>query len=277
MIAGDVIEVFSSSEEEEGGGGVGPNDIIPDENDVVIYGIDPGSVNCGFCEYNATKGNAQELDTVSFREKNHFDNNGKKRSDETDMGQTKIIESVVDFLFRERERFQGRNFFIENQQQSDRKEILAVQHAFQAILGPRCIPIAPAGIKACYSDYFPKKPGTDQLTPTKRKEAQYRYDKRNAIKHGRKLVPKRVRDSYAKKHPSKSDDAYDAFFIAKFAAEWLLDEETHQKPEKRKKRKRGKTEINKRPRLSQKKKKQQQKEEEKEEKNGNKQHRKKKQ
>ena len=48
------------------------------ESDIIIYGIDPGSVNCGFCEYNVTIGNAQELKRISFRKKK-LDYNGKKK------------------------------------------------------------------------------------------------------------------------------------------------------------------------------------------------------
>ncbi len=53
--------------------------IISDsESDIIICGIDPGSVNCGFCEYNVTIGNAQELKRISFRKKK-LDYNGKKK------------------------------------------------------------------------------------------------------------------------------------------------------------------------------------------------------
>ena len=219
---------------------------------VIIFGVDPGPVNCGFCEYDATNGEVIELERLSFRKKNVLGYNGKKKSADTDIGNVNVIDKVVDFIMKNKDRFKDKLIFVEDQQR-DNKEVLAVQHTFQAIFGSRnCFPVAPAAIKACYSDFFPRKEGTESMTPAKRKEVQYAFDKRNAIKGGRKFVPKKVRDDYEQKNPEKKDDAYDAFWVAKFAAEWLIDEQTGQKSESKRKRKRDKNAVNKRPRITKK-------------------------
>ena len=227
------------------------NNIEEEKFDVIIFGIDPGSVNCGLCEYNATKNLVIKLERISFRNKISLDWNGNKKSEDTDIGNARIIENVVDYL--NDARFKDKLVFIENQK-GDNLEVLSVQYAFQTIFNKNCIPVAPHAIKACYSNYFPSKPGIENLSQNKRKEAQYRFDKTNAIKSGRIFVPKDVRLKYETENPDKKDDAYDAYWVARFASEYLLEISNNKTEIVHKKPKKDKKSVNLRPRIKKKRK-----------------------
>jgi len=232
----DIEEVSDSSSEEE-----------QDSGDFIIVGIDPGSVNCGFCEYNVTKGKAIKLERVPFRSQHLLDSNGRKASEDTDLGNAKIIRTITKYVEENKTHFDKRLIFIENQK-GDNMEVLAVQYAFQTLFPHTCSPVAPHAIKSCYSDYFPKKPHTEGLSPPRRQEAQYRYDKKNAIKNGRRFVPSKVRIAYDIENPDGKEDGYDAYWITRFAADYLVDIESGELMKKPKKRKKNKDSINQRPR-----------------------------
>lgn len=216
-------------------------DLTSDKEDQIIIGIDPGSVNCGLCQYNVTKEVPRSMHRICFRKSYHTDEKGKKPKSAFDTGNVKLIDSVVNYISKNKAVFEGKMVFIEDQK-GDSKEILAVQHAFQAILGAeRCIPVKPSSIKCAYSDYFPKKPGIEKLSYEKRMQVQYAYDKTNARKNGRSLVPYSVRSKFERANPTKKDDGYDAFWVGKYASEFLIQ-----------KRKKQKKLINKRPRMTKK-------------------------
>ena len=195
--------------------------ISDDETDTIVFGVDPGTVNCGICEYNVTAGRARRLERIQFRSSRA---EGDKESE--DPGNAKIVDSVVAYLFDNEERFDGRLFFVEDQntyQQEGRqkhcREVLAVQHTLQAILGSEnCIAVSPSSVKSEFGEHFPKKPDLQALPSAKRTKAQYAHDKRSAVTAGRKLVPPAVREAYELANPGKRDDAYDAFFVALYGA-----------------------------------------------------------
>lgn len=216
-------------------------DLTVDSNDQIIIGVDPGSVNCGLCQYNVTEDVPRSMHRICFRKSYHNDERGKKPKEAFDTGNAKLIDSVADYIIGHKRIFEGKMVFIEDQK-GDSKEILAVQHTFQAILGSkRCVPVKPSSIKCTYSDYFPKKPGIEKLPREKRMQAQYAHDKLNAKKNGRKLVPYSVRHKFEKANPDKKDDGYDAFWVGKYASEYLIQ-----------KKKKQKSAINKRPRFTKK-------------------------
>lgn len=196
----------------------------------VIHGIDPGPVNCGYCRIRVTEAGhrVEALERISFRQSG---------ADTSDYG-TSVIDGVTKWISDNSDRFaHGEIIFIENQrpdagmntrgarfgQANDfvRTEALAVQHAFMTIFGGnRCIVVAPHAVKARYSKYFPRVP--DYQT-AKGRAAQYRADKKNAIIHGRSKAPKHVRKRYERANPKKLDDAYDAYWIAKYGVDFFLD------------------------------------------------------
>lgn len=209
----------------------------------VIIGIDPGPVNCGECTIRVTSSEmrVEKLKRIQFREPG---------ADTSDFG-AGVIDAVTKWVTDHAHWFaNGEIIFIENQrpdagtrgtrtgQANDflRVEALAVQHAFMTLFGKdRCIVVAPHAVKARYSQHFPRVP--DYNTP-KGRAAQYRADKRNAILAGRTLTPTEVRDRYERKNPKKKDDAYDALWLAKYGADFFLDEFGHvrEKPVKSKRR-----------------------------------------
>ncbi len=216
-------------------------DLATDDDDQIVIGIDPGSVNCGLCQYNVDEDVPRSMHRICFRKSYHNDEKGNKPKSAFDTGNVKLIDSVVDFILKNKHLFEGKIVFIEDQK-GDSKEILAVQHAFQAILGrKRCIPIKASSMKCAYSDYFPKKPGIEKLSRERRMQVQYAYDKSNAIKNGRKLVPYSVRKKFEGANPDKKDDGYEAYWLAKYGARFII--------KKKKKQKKG---INKRPRMTKK-------------------------
>ncbi len=212
--------------------------------DGIVIGVDPGSVNCGICAYNTVTGEAVSLHRVEFRASKA---GGKAGNDQSDLGNAHVIENIFDYVRRHPKLFRRRLIFVEDQhryqeekRQRYSKEVLAVQHAFQALFGIQwCIPVAPRGVKAYFGEYFPEKPGISSLPPGKRQAAQYAHDKRNAVENGRKFVPLDVQKKYDDENPGKKDDAYDAYWIARYGAERLVDERTGMRLDKpnRKKRK----------------------------------------
>ena len=210
---------------------------------LIIHGVDPGAVNCGICKYDVTLGKVVDMKRVSFRESHTLDENRRKKKQDTDLGNANLIESISQYILVEKaEDFAGSQVFIEDQQR-DNKEVLSVQHTFQALMGKaKCVPVSPHAIKAHFSDYFPAKPGVHRNS-----EEQYRYDKNNAITYGRQFIPKKIRQKYELENPKKKDDGYDAYWVARFAAERLIDPESGERitlPPKKRKR----NEPNKRPR-----------------------------
>ena len=202
--------------------------------DGVVIGVDPGSVNCGICAYDTTTGEALSLHRVEFRASTAKGKGKAGDGDQSDLGNAHLIENVFKYVRRHPDLFRGRLVFVEDQhryqeekRQRFSKEVLAVQHALQALLGfDWCVPVAPRGVKAYFGEYFPEKPGISSLPADKRQAAQYAYDKRNAVKNGRRFVPLRVQDEYDEENPDKKDDAYDAYWIARYGAERLVDEQT---------------------------------------------------
>ena len=200
--------------------------------DGVVIGVDPGSVNCGICAYNTVTGEAVSLHRVEFRASKAGGKAGN--DDQSDLGNAHVIENIFDYVRRRPKLFRRRLIFVEDQhryqeekRQRYSKEVLAVQHAFQALFGfAWCIPVAPRGVKAYFGEYFPEKPGISSLPPGKRQAAQYAHDKRNAVKNGRRFIPLRVQEKYDDANPGKKDDAYDAYWIARYGAERLVDERT---------------------------------------------------
>lgn len=210
---------------------------------VILWGIDPGPVNCGMCKYDATRGVALELKRVEFRQSQRMGENGRRRAADTDLGNAQLVNSVSQYiLVTAAEDFAGCLVPTEVQPPDANREAVAVQHAFQALMGSdKCLPVSPHAVKAHFSEYFPAKPGVPRNSAE-----QYRYDKRNAIVNGRRFVPRRVRDKYERENPQKKDDGYDAYWIARFAAERLVDTSTGQRMS-RGPRKRARGVTNKRP------------------------------
>ncbi len=245
--------------------GSAPAVVTADQGQVII-GIDPGPVNCGECTIRVTGSEmrVEKLKRIQFREPG---------SDTSDFG-AGVIDAVTQWVADHAHWFaNGEIIFIENQrpdactrgtrtgQANDflRVEALAVQHAFMTLFGrERCIVVAPHAVKARYSQHFPRVP--DYNTPRGR-AAQYRADKRNAVLAGRELTPAVVRNRYEEKNPKKKDDAYDALFIAKYGADFFLDEfgnvrdkpvkskrrTNEERPHTAKKRRIGKVEADKEP------------------------------
>lgn len=195
------------------------------------FGVDPGTVNCGIAEYDFIKEEAVHLERLQFRKSRKKDDPKK----ETDIGNAKLIETVSQYIIDNRDRFAGKKVFIEDQQSNATKkegkggwnnpaiaaaqekiakEVLAVQHVFQTMLGLDCVPVSAHQVKAHFPEIFPALPGCKRNS-----KKQYAADKRNAVKRGREEVPDQVRQEYETKNPQKKDDAYDAYFIAKFGAE----------------------------------------------------------
>ena len=211
---------------------------------VILWGVDPGSVNCGLCKLNATSGEVLDLRRVEFRQSQKMAGNGHRRAADTDLGNGRLMDSVSHYILVTAVKdFTNTLVPIEVQPPTSDREIVSVQHTFQALMGSdKCLPVSPHAVKAHFSEYFPAKPGAKRNSPE-----QYRYDKRNAIINGRRFVPRRVREKYERENPDKKDDAYDAYWIARFAAERMINPHTGQRaPSGPRKRARGA--ANKRPR-----------------------------
>ncbi len=215
------------------------------ENDVIIFGIDPGTVNCGICKYNVTKREILRLDKVSFRKSIQVNSNKHKNKSDTDLGNAKLLDSVAVFILKNyAKEFENTIVFIEDQNKSKSKEVWAIQYGFQCLMGSQhCVPVSPHAVKSHFSEYFPAKRGVKRDS-----EEQYRYDKKNATKYGRNFVPHNVRTEFENKTPkNEHNHAYDAYWVARFAAERLLDRITGERiciPPKKRKR----SESNSRPR-----------------------------
>ena len=219
---------------------------------LLINGIDPGSVNCGISTYNATTDQVHKLQRISFRNKIVKGPDGKKKASDTDLGHAKLVEQVAQYFVANPEFFRNITF-IENQFSDDinsdrrdahKSEGRAVQLAFQTLLGENCIPVAPHAVKQHFSDYFPKVTGIDHLSLSEQRNKQYYADKRNAKINGRLFTPSAVRIPYEKENPTKKDDGYDAFWIAKYGYECKYKEKEKEKEKKKPKKKQD----NKRPR-----------------------------
>ncbi len=211
---------------------------------VRVFGIDPGSVNLGLCEYDVTHDRAMSLERIQLRR------SGDKRPD---LGNARIIHKLVKWITANADRFYGATVFIESQPSERGGEIWAVQHAFQAIMDEQCVPVAPAAVKARYAEHFPKHPRYNEFAVHRRQQNQYNYDKKNAKVNGRKFVPEHVRKDYEEKN-AKDDDAYDAFWIARYGRDFLMEKSgvLRATPVPPRRRKRGET--NPRPRNSRKRK-----------------------
>jgi hypothetical protein len=182
-----------------------------------VFGVDPGSVNMGLAEYDATRGRVISLERVQFRASGTGGN---------DAGQARLIKSVVAWIRENLPRFHNSVIFIENQPpEAYGHEGQAVQHAFQTIFVDRCIPVLPESVKQRFGKYFPKHPRIKEFDPHRKRANQYAYDKRNAIINGRQFVPAAVREEYERKNPTKKDDAYDAYWIARYGADFMLMED----------------------------------------------------
>ncbi len=196
---------------------------------VLVVGIDPGAVNCGVCLYNATLGRAVRLLRAQFRDSVTLNASGQRRAADSDPGCARVIEAVRRFVCDNPELFalERTSFvFIEDQptlgedpsvgsNSHKNREVMAVQFAFQTVLGPlRCIPVAPRAVKAYFGDVFPRVPNAAPGSAE-----QYRADKQNAIVRGREMVPADVRLRYEQQNPTKKDDGYDAFWIAAYGCQ----------------------------------------------------------
>ena len=210
---------------------------------LLINGIDPGSVNCGISTYNATTGQVHKLQRISFRNKIVKELDGKKKASDTDLGHAKLVAEVAKYVAANPDFFSNITF-IENQFSEDIKserhdnyksEGRAVQLGFQTLLGKKCIPVAPHAVKQHFSDYFPKITGIDHLSLSEQRNKQYYADKRNAKINGRLFTPSAVRIPYEKENPSKKDDGYDAFWIAKYGYECKYKDKDKEKKKPKKK------------------------------------------
>ncbi len=200
---------------------------------VRAFGIDPGSVNMGLAEYDATRRRFLSLERVQFRAP------GTRGGD---AGQARLIKSVATWVEANLERFHDSLIFIEIQPpKAHGEEGQAVQHAFQTLFQDRCIPVSAAAMKAHFAEHFPRHPKYASFTPQRAIENQKAYDRKNAIIAGRKLIPKAVCDDYESKNPGKKDDAFEAAFYALFGAERMLhdDGSLRDKPLPPRRRKRG--------------------------------------
>ena len=197
------------------------------------FGIDPGSVNMGLAEYDVTRRRFLSLERVQFREP------GTRGGD---IGQSRLIKSVADWVSDNLERFHDALLFIEVQPpKAHGEEGQAVQHAFQTLFQDKCIPVNAAAMKAHFAEHFPRHPKYATFTPQRAVENQKAYDRKNAIISGRKLIPKAVCDEYERKNPGKKDDAFEAAFYALFGAERMMadDGSLRDKPLPPRRRKRG--------------------------------------
>jgi len=226
------------------------------DHEVTVFGIDPGTVNMGLCEMRISAGvsKVMALERVEFRQTGTGGN---------DLGNAKIVDAVnvwLDTFVRERVNTKAHVIvFIEDQmaakmtrkkmcescgmhctrcrtpedaaleaqagertyQGSNALEILAVQHTIQARFGSSlCVPVAPRAVKARYPEVFKR---VEPYTPSK----QYYWDKKNARVMGAGLVSKHVRKIYEEANPTKKDDAYDALWVAKFGADFWLEQDDH--------------------------------------------------
>ncbi len=197
--------------------------------EIFVNGIDPGPVNCGITTYDPLTGKIETLRKVGFRKKRVKDANGKKKSSDTDLGHAKLLEQVTQYITNNENIFSDKLTFIENQFSEDilsnevqgphKSEAKAIQIAFQALLGKnKCIPVAPNAVKQHFPEYFPRLQGISHLPASKRKTLQYKEDKHNAEFWGRKFTPNDVKNKYEKEN-QKKDDAYDAFWIARYGYE----------------------------------------------------------
>ncbi len=182
------------------------------------FGIDPGSVNMGLAEYDATRRRFLSLERVQFRA------SAPRGSRTADTGQARLIKSVADWVSDNLDRFHDSLIFIENQPpKAYGEEGQAVQHAFQTLFQDRCIPVNAASMKAHFAEHFPRHPKYATFKTRERAvENQKAYDRKNAILAGRKLIPKAVCDDYESKNPGKKDDAFEAAFYALFGAERMM-------------------------------------------------------
>ena len=212
-----MISISSSDES------VKEKEIITNDSDTIIS-IDPGSVNCGICFYDIKKNEPIRFLKVAFRDKIKLNSNGQRENKDKDLGNSDLIESVRNFIFKNWDWFSNHLVFIEDQHGDTMKhsnnnedipvyakEIIAVQHTFQALLGlKKCTPIAPIAVKSYYRKYFPIEYPKERLK-------QYRLDKKNAIFYGRILIPNKAKETI--EEGGKEDDWCDAFFIGKYVAE----------------------------------------------------------
>lgn len=202
---------------------------------MTLYGIDPGPVNTGLCEYDATHGRVRSLERVQFRESG---------AGHDDLGSARLISQVTAWINKNVGRFTDSLIFIENQPpESYGQEGQAIQHTFQALFGDRCIPVNPASYKARYGEYFPRHPMYDTFPLHRRAANQKEYDRKNAILSGKQFVPEAIRREYEQKNPKKHDDAYEAYWIARFGNDFMFGDDgkllDKPKPPTRRKRSEG--------------------------------------
>lgn len=198
-----------------------------------VFGLDPGSVNMGLCEFDRTHNRVTSLERVQFRAPGTGAN---------DLGNARLIGQVTDWIRKNALRFSNSVIFIENQPPSAHgREGQAVQHTFQAFFGDQCVPINPASYKARYAEHFPRHPGYDGFPAHRRIENQKAYDRKNAILSGHKFISASVRDEYEKKNPQKKDDAYEAYWIARYGMDFMfnMDNSLRDTPTPAPRRKRG--------------------------------------
>jgi len=208
-----------------------------------IVGIDPGPVNCGVCIYDLENDCPISIERISFREKNTFDEKGKKEV--VDPGSAKLLDNVAAFINERFDDWKDNNVkvFIEDQvagrkDKGDESgvihgEVSAVQYGIQALLGSKmCCVVAPRSVKCHFRQYFPQVEEREDEAKFQHKKRQYQSDKQNAIKNGKQFVPMHI--SEVIKKDKKRDDYYDSLWICKWASDVMKGKPGYKESEKMK-------------------------------------------
>jgi hypothetical protein len=191
----------------------------PPPSALCVLGVDVGSEHLGYCLYDAMQQRVLDLGVISLRRGAR----GASTKHLIDSARDVIdtyghVPSLKPLLV------QAHRVFVEDQTFTNSSPHLAIQNVFQTVLGAaRCGPVQASAVKRRFRYYFPLIDDEHRARVKHPEEAQRRANKRAAWVNGRQFVQDTDLRRRMQREP-KRDDAYDAYWIARYGAERMLEE-----------------------------------------------------
>jgi hypothetical protein len=202
-----------------------------------IVAVDPGPRNTGYLEFDRTKKKVVRAEKVAFREKQ-----SKNEPRNVSAGNLELIDSVKKFC-KENETSWGKRdacIFVEDQIMGRLRytqEPSLIQYVFYTLYGPpvgRCVIVPPHSVKSHFRQYFPRLERKEGEAENNFNERQYRFDKANSVKYGRRFMDSDILDELDE---DKMDDVMDALWIALYVDELMDGKASYSDMKKEEKRK----------------------------------------
>lgn len=212
----------------------------------LLFAIDPGPRNTGWALFDRKKKKIVSAKKHAFREK-QSKNDPKKN---VSAGNLELINSVKKWCKENDEKLGNADvcFFVEDQIMGRLNytwEPSLIQTVIYTLYGPpidRCVIVPPHSVKSHFRQYFPRLERKENETESAYNERQYRFDKSNSVKYGKKFISEKILDELEE---DKLDDVMDAVWIALYIDELMDGKPSHseiQKEEKKQEKQKEKEE-----------------------------------